>query len=228
MADATHEATVPTPNDFFELLEQAQFAAETGGTVHDADPDVILALFEEINAGSTTAEEGVESVADLRTQLAITSLALRSACNDGWADGEGAMSGYLLRAAVDLDESESESETGPDGADDDAPVTPGEAQTGEMTQADETDEADDEGLLEHGWRLRQDEPLPDHALEVIESLASTGASFGAGTVHAAGADDDDRAISTFGVLLDDQMEVGVAVDCSTGVIRWVTRPAERD
>lgn len=189
---------MPRQEDFDELRIQAQGAAESGGTVFEADPAVILALFERFDANTTTADEGVEIVADLRTQLAITTAALRAACHDGWADGDSAMASYLLRGAIDADL-------------EDHPATPD----------------DDEALLEHGWRLRQDEPLPDGALEVIESLAAVGADCGAGTAHAAALDDDDQAISTYGVLLDDALTVGVAVDCETGTLRWVTRPAER-
>lgn len=192
---------MPRQQDFDEIREQAQFAAETGGTVHDADPAVILALFERFDANTTTADEGVEIVADLRTQLAITTAALRAACHDGWADGDSAMASYLLRGAIDADI-------------EDRPATPADAE-------------DDEALLEHGWRLRQDEPLPDGALEVIESLAAVGTDCGAGTAHAAALDDNDQAISTYGVLLDDALAVGVAVDCETGTLRWVTRPAGR-
>ena len=101
------------------------------------------------------------------------------------------------------------------------------ASTDGTAQADQADDEADEGLLEHGWRLRQDEPLPEAALEVIDNLASVGADCGAGTVHAAALDEDDRALSTYGVLLDDGITVGVAVDCETGVIRWASRAPEQ-
>lgn len=192
--------------DVDHLRDQAELAAETGGTVFEADPAVILALLDRYDANTTTADEGVEIVADLRAQLRVTTAALKSACHDGWADGDSAMSHYLREA----------------GEADGAP--------GEPDGTAETDPADDvgvEGLLEHGWRLRQDEPLPEGALEVIENLASVGADCGAGTVHAAALDEDDRALSTYGVLLDDGITVGVAVDCEAGVIRWASRAPEQ-
>lgn len=191
--------------DFDELRIQAQGAAETGGTVFEADPAVILALFERFDADTTTAQEGVEIVADLRAQLRVTTAALRSACHDGWADGDSAMARYLRVA------DETAGTGSPVGADQEA----------------QADDEGDEGLLEHGWRLRQDDPLPEGALEVIENLASVGADCGAGTVHAAALDEDDRALSTYGVLLDDGITVGVAVDCEAGVIRWASRAPER-
>lgn len=190
--------------DVDHLRDQAELAAETGGTVFEADPAVILALLDRYDANTTTADEGVEIVADLRARLAITTAALRSACHDGWADGDSAMARYLRVAG-------------------EAAGDPGEPDG--TAQADQADDEADEGLVEHGWRLRQDEPMPEAALEVIENLASVGADCGAGTIHAAALDDDDRALSTYGVLLDDGITVGVAVDCETGVLRWVSRPA---